>query len=238
MNLKKEYNNLYRHWLAEFDQAELTPFFQEDFNSYKNSVNKIKVTEFQDNDAIKNEILKSYKDHFEYLFEDLLKIRKIKIMNAALALQEINLDHIVEPEKIFYQNLISSIKGYNKLKRLSILEDYRNEDVLIEPSPYVPEEIETEIDTEIDIEIKSVKQAIEDDKNLKSIDQGIEEIVENKIVENYNYIVIRFLKDTPPLVGIDLKNYGPFNADDLANIPYKNAIILINEKFAEKVEFS
>jgi hypothetical protein len=41
MNLKKDYTNLYKHWLAEFDQAELTPLFQEDFNSYKNSVNKI-----------------------------------------------------------------------------------------------------------------------------------------------------------------------------------------------------
>jgi DNA replication initiation complex subunit (GINS family) len=238
MNLKKEYNNLYRHWLAEFDQAELTPFFQDDFNSYKNSVNNIKATEFQDNDAIKNEILKSYKDHFEYLFEDLLKIRKIKIMNAALALKEINLDHVVEPEKLFYQNLISSIKGYDKLKKLSVIEDYQSDDLRIEPSPYIPEEVDAEIKKESELEVKIEKQEIEDDENLKAIDQGIEEVVENKIDEDYNYIVIRFLKNTPPLVGIDLKNYGPFDADDLANMPYKNAIILINEKFAEKVEFT
>ena len=238
MNLKKEYNNLYRHWLAEFDQAELTPFFQDDFNSYKNSVNNIKATEFQDNDAIKNEILKSYKDHFEYLFEDLLKIRKIKIMNAALALQEINFDHVVEPEKLFYQNLISSIKGYDKLKKLSVIEDYQSDDLTFEPSPYIPEEVDAEIKKESDLEVKIEKQEIEDDENLKTIGQGIEEVVENQIDEDFNYIVIRFLKNTPPLVGIDLKNYGPFNADDLANMPYKNAIILINEKFAEKVEFT
>ncbi len=238
MNLKKEYNHLYRHWLAEFDQEELTPFFQEDFNSYKNSVNKIKATEIQDNDAVKKEILKSYKDHFEYLFEDLLKIRKIKIMNAALALQEINLDHIVEPEKLFYQNLISSIKGYEKLKRLSVIEDYRSDDLMIKPSPYKTEEIETEIEKETQFDIINEKLELEDDEPLGTIDQSIEQMDANKIDEDYNYIVIRFLKETPPLVGMDLKNYGPFNANDLANMPYKNAIILINEKLAEKVEFS
>ena len=54
--------------------------------------------------------------------------------------------------------------------------------------------------------------------------------------EEFDYILIRFLKKTPPLVGIDLINYGPFQKEDLAYMPSKNAKILLNEKFAEKIE--
>ena len=40
----------------------------------------------------------------------------------------------------------------------------------------------------------------------------------------------------PPLVGIDGINYGPFQANDIANMPHKNAKILIYEKLAEEIE--
>ncbi|MFX0106178.1 MAG: hypothetical protein ACFE75_11910, partial [Candidatus Hodarchaeota archaeon] len=43
---------------------------------------------------------------------------------------------------------------------------------------------------------------------------------------------------TPPLVGVDLINYGPFEKEDIANIPQKNAKILIYEKFAEEIDLS
>ena len=238
MNLKKDYTDLYRHWLAEFDQTELTPLFQEDFNSYKVSVNKIKAIDLQGDDLIKKEILKSYKHNFEYLLEDLLKIRKIKIMNAALSLQEINLEYVLEPEKLFYQNLIRSVKGYDKLKRLSTLEDYPS-DLLSEeslPSTSTIEKIEYE--TESKPEVKAEIQMVTREEKPQNLESYIESKTENEISSDYNYTIIRFLKDTPPLVGIDLKNYGPYSKNDIANLPYKNAIILLNEKFAEKIDLS
>jgi DNA replication initiation complex subunit (GINS family) len=53
---------------------------------------------------------------------------------------------------------------------------------------------------------------------------------------DYQYTLIRMVKNSPPLVGVDMKNYGPFEKEDVINMPYKNAIILINEKFAEKID--
>jgi len=235
MNLKKDYTNLYKHWLAEFDQAELTPLFQEDFNSYKNSVNKIKAITLQDDDPIKKEILKSYKYNFEYLLEDLLKIRKVKIMNAALSLQEINLEYILEPEKLLYQNLIRSIKGYDKLKKLAVLEDYQNEDLVLETIAPTQDEVKSELESDIKPEIEKEVHKVTHEEETKSESEIMEE---NEPSIDYNYIIIRFTKKTPPLVGIDLKYYGPFNQNDIASIPYKNAIILLNEKFAEKIDLS
>jgi DNA replication factor GINS len=231
MNIKKDYDRLFQHWLSEFDQTELTQFLQEDFNSYKNCMNTIKATEIEDKDKIKIELLKTYKDHFEYLFEDLLKIRKIKVMNAALALQEINLKDILEPEKLLYQNLVSTIKGYDKIKALSLLEDFESEEIPVEAAPSISEK-------EKIVENVEEIHKIEEIDDVKELEGDIEEPVEFKQDTDYNYTILRFIKNTPPLVGIDLKNYGPFDENDIASMPYKNALILINEKFAEKVELS
>ncbi len=231
MNLKKDYDRLFQHWLAEFDQTELTQFLQEDFNSYKNCMNTIKATEIEDKDKIKIELIETYKDHFEYLFEDLLKIRKIKVMNAALALQEINLNDILEPEKLLYQNLVSTIKGYDKIKALSLLEDFESEEPPIEASPSISEK-------ELIVENVEEIQKSESENDIKEFEGDIEESVEFEQDTGYNYTILRFIKNTPPLVGLDLKNYGPFNKNDVASMPYKNAIILINEKYAEKVDLS
>jgi len=241
MNLKKNYSELYQHWLAEFDQIELTPLFQDDFNLYKKFVHKIKATDLQDDDALKKEILESYKSHFEYLLEDLLKIRKIKIMNAAFSLQEINLEYILEPEKLLYQNLIRSIKGYEKLKKLTVMEEYQSDEMGIESLPLVSDKEESKIESETTLQVTDDVESTTLEAPTESVEPEVESVVENelkKINVEINYIIIRFVKDTPPLVGIDLKNYGPFNANDIASIPYKNAIILLNEKFAEKVDLA
>ena len=60
----------------------------------------------------------------------------------------------------------------------------------------------------------------------------------SEIFGKINYQMIRFIEQTPPLVGIDLINYGPFMKEEIANIPLKNAQILVNERFAEFIEIN
>ena len=50
------------------------------------------------------------------------------------------------------------------------------------------------------------------------------------------YLLVRFLKDVPEIVGSDLKTYGPFKPEDLATLPVENARILIKQGAAIKVE--
>ncbi|MFX0058952.1 MAG: hypothetical protein ACFE8J_11695, partial [Candidatus Heimdallarchaeota archaeon] len=84
---------------------------------------------------------------------------------------------------------------------------------------------------------------IEEESKVEQLKQIIEEqssqtkeVVEEQQEIEYNYTLVRFIKKAPPLVGIDLINYGPFEENDVANLPYKNAKILIYEKFAKKIE--
>ena len=216
----KEYEKLYQHWLKEFQQTDLTELSKDIFNEYKKSVDNINNYQEDNMDDLKIRILQSYKDNFNYLFTDLLKIREIKITNSALALKEINLNNVIEAEKLLYENLVSSVKGYNKVKAISIYED--------EPSPLIDKIIEPEL---------AIKSVIEEGllSNKEKSSENSESDIQAERAK-INYTLIRFLKKTPPLVGIDLINYGPFDAEDIANLPEKNAKILIYEKFAEKIE--
>mgnify|MGYP001067194469 CR=1 FL=1 len=48
--------------------------------------------------------------------------------------------------------------------------------------------------------------------------------------------ILRFLKDVPAIIGIDMKTYGPFKVEDLAALPVENAKIFIKQGLAERVE--
>ena len=222
MDLKKDYKILYQHWLKEFEQADLTSLTQDDYNKYKNVLTSINTFQVDKTDKIKYQLSESYKKNIEFLFNDLLKIREVKIINAALANQEINLEHVVETEKLLYQNLISTFKGYKKVKNLLLIGEQYSLD----------QEITGKQEQAILSKDSNSEKAKEID--LKDEEQPLREKAKEEI--DYNYTLIRFLKKTPPLVGIDLLNYGPFEENDVANLPYKNALILINEKFAEQLD--
>ncbi|MFN3527714.1 MAG: hypothetical protein ACK4YO_01260, partial [Candidatus Altarchaeaceae archaeon] len=51
--------------------------------------------------------------------------------------------------------------------------------------------------------------------------------------EKFKKIKVRFLKECPAIVGLDLKKYGPFKENDIALIIEEQAKILIENKFAE-----
>jgi DNA replication initiation complex subunit (GINS family) len=51
-------------------------------------------------------------------------------------------------------------------------------------------------------------------------------------------IILRFIHEIPALVGADMKTYGPFNPEDIANLPVENAQILIDQGIAVKVDIT
>ena len=62
----------------------------------------------------------------------------------------------------------------------------------------------------------------------------LESLAENHKIKK---VVIRFLSEVDEIVGADLEKYGPFNAEDIATIPYENAQALIAKKIAIKVRW-
>lgn len=56
--------------------------------------------------------------------------------------------------------------------------------------------------------------------------------------EIHGRAALRFLEDTPAVIGADMKPYGPFKVEDIASIPSENARILIKQGITERVETS
>jgi DNA replication factor GINS len=48
-------------------------------------------------------------------------------------------------------------------------------------------------------------------------------------------VLVRFLANHPQMVGVDLRTYGPFRADDLATLPLENARVIVRKNGAELV---
>ena len=224
MDIKNEYEKLYQSWLNEFKNKDLTHLTKELFKEFKENLQILNNTKLNDveNNKIKTRLIDSYKENFEFLFNDFLKMREIKILNYALALQEIDLDNLLEAEKLFYRNLVSDIKGFEKVKAMALYEGVKEKE--IKKTFELKENGSTEI---VKVEESFKENRVEDLK--KSFESKGDE---------FDYVIIRFLKETPPLVGIDLINYGPFKEDEIACMPSKNAKILLNEKFAEKIELN
>lgn len=51
-------------------------------------------------------------------------------------------------------------------------------------------------------------------------------------------LLIRFVKDVPSIIGVDLKTHGPFLKEDIAKLPYENAESLIRQGSAVEIRSS
>ena len=223
MDLKRDYDKLYQHWLNEFEKTDLTELNQNLFIQYNKIINSINNHQESSDDDLRFQVFETYKQKFNFMFNDLLKMRELKIINSALALKDITIDYVSEAEKLLYQSLISSIKGFKKVRAISSFEESENSEELLK-SDEVGETVQQD-----KIESTQANTIIENKASNKS------ELISKQSKEKIDYSLIRFLINTPPLVGIDLLNYGPFEKEDIAYIPTQNAKILIIEKFAEKI---
>jgi DNA replication factor GINS len=63
-------------------------------------------------------------------------------------------------------------------------------------------------------------------------------VTQSKTKRNIKHkkILVRFLQAIPAIVGINMKTYGPFKAEDLASLPIENAEILIKKGLAVEVD--
>ncbi|MBS7614509.1 hypothetical protein KEJ18_02085 [Candidatus Bathyarchaeota archaeon] len=50
------------------------------------------------------------------------------------------------------------------------------------------------------------------------------------------HMVVRFLKEIPEIVGVDMRTYGPFKPEDVASLPKENASSLVKQGVATEVE--
>jgi DNA replication initiation complex subunit (GINS family) len=55
---------------------------------------------------------------------------------------------------------------------------------------------------------------------------------------SHKRVTLRFSKNVPSVIGVDMKTYGPFAVEDIASLPIENAKILVKQGLAVLVEVS
>ena len=72
---------------------------------------------------------------------------------------------------------------------------------------------------------------------LKDLIEGQLSPVETGLTETKpKRILVRFIRDIPAIIGVDMEPYGPFKAEDVATIPPENVENLIRQGVAVKLE--
>ena len=62
------------------------------------------------------------------------------------------------------------------------------------------------------------------------------QVPKTSIGQRHKRTLLLFLKESPSVIGSDMKTYGPFEIEDLASLPVENANIMVNQGSAEKVK--
>ncbi len=61
-------------------------------------------------------------------------------------------------------------------------------------------------------------------------------LIQMNVEQDRKTALLRFLKEVQPIVGADMKPYGPFMPEDVASLPSENASILIKQGLAQRIE--
>ena len=178
-----------------------------------------------------------------FMIKDFFNIRSEKILNLCRSLQKIDDESLFPAEQEYYKQLYSAFKGNSKTKKFLLASIQNNHNI--------PTKNEERTQAYQDFEYKETNQDIISKHKSNSI--PILETNENLIDTESNttqkkqmirkkhevaYILIRFTKSIPALVGKDLKIYGPFQKEDIVSLPIQNASILIEENAAEAIEIN
>jgi hypothetical protein len=62
MELQKDYEKLYQHWLKEFQNTELTELNQKEFNEYKKNLDFINNYHEENKDELKDQLIRLFEN--------------------------------------------------------------------------------------------------------------------------------------------------------------------------------
>lgn len=158
------------------------------------------------------------KDFYAKLADYMRKIREESRMLDGKTTRARLLMHEAENVKVMMKDLV--IRRHGKLvKMLSAAE------AAVDPECLTREEEEL---------VRNVGPSFESFQTLfKDIVSGrLSRVSREKLKKR----VLRFLQETPSIVGADMKTYGPFQPQDVASLPVENAKVLVKQGVAVEVE--
>ncbi len=233
---------LFRVWKIEATSNKIGKIKEKDIilKDIKFLINKIKQS-IEKSDKKEKAIKRIHEktlENIHYMIKDFFDMRSEKILKLSRSLQKIDEEFLFPVEQEYYKQLYSAFKGDSKTMKylLASIENNNNKNNNISTKS------EERTKPNQDFEYEETNQDLITKLKPKIPISETKEIPENnqllKKNQNEEYIVIRFTKNIPALVGKDLKIYGPFQKEDIARLPIQNASILIEENAATAIKIN
>jgi DNA replication initiation complex subunit (GINS family) len=187
------------------------------------------------------------------ILKDIYERREKKIMSMALNKSRFSTDLIdtsalLSEEKLFYEMMISLLDSQRDQILRKLLKgelpagvkqeiELDRESELAEQDEMLKEEFETAIS---DTGAQSGSEQITKNKESESggskseINQDSKE--QNQAEQNVPSKLLRFLAAVPKFLGEDMREYGPYDEEDVAKLPENIAKLLIEKERAEEMK--
>jgi len=216
------YETLFELLRRERNRSELQELDDSFFNdvvNYLKEKNAIIEKTGANNLFSKNEKDRTLKqlENTKNILKDLYEKREKKIIEMALnksrIQSNIDTDNLLKEEKEIFDNLVG------------VFDTYRNSILLNVLNVKLPEKI--------------IEKVVSNKELIKNeTEESIEVKKEKSLDVNQETKVVRFLHALPKFLGSELEVYGPFDQEDIANVPTRIADILILKKRAEEIKES
>lgn len=144
----------------------------------------------------------------EFLYKDIAKIRLAKILDMIMHEEPIEEKFLAWSERRLIKDLQRSIATLGILESTKLSLDVQN----LSLANNVLENAETDL--------------IQDDNSTE------------KAIESFENNLIRIISDIESFIGLDEKEYGPFIANDIVNLPVENAKALISKGLAKYIDIN
>ena len=234
---------LFRVWKIEATSNKIGKIKDKDIilKDIQFLINKIKQS-IEKSDKKEKAIKRIHEKTLEnilYMIKDFFDMRSEKILKLSRSLQKIDEKFLFPVEQEYYKQLYSAFKGDSKTKKYLLASIENNNNI---KNNNISTKIEEKTQPNQDFEYEETNNDLITKLKPKIPKSETKEITVNNQLLNNNqdekYIVIRFTKNIPALVGKDLKIYGPFQKEDIARLPIQNASILIEENAATAIKIN
>lgn len=235
--------DLLRREKSRDELQKLDPEFYKDVLAYLHEKQEI----LQDTSTQAELFASSEKEKIRIQFQNIKKIlrefyerREKKILHLALTQSRTNsnltdMGTLMEMEKIFFHELTTLINLYkentlNSLLNLTLPESQ----VMVHHSFAEPNSLLSV--SSMQPSSSSLEEAPFQETNTLVSERPTEQLAEQSITSAKTHVTLRFKSPVPKFLGTELEIYGPYQAEDTAQLPSEIAQVLIQKGRAEEVK--
>lgn len=229
--LRREKNREDMQQLPESFFFDVVSYLREKDNIIRKANDDENIFPVEEKEKTRNQL-----ENVKKIIKELYERRERKLMEMAVFKSRtnsnlINTSNLLKEEKALFESLVKELNRFRKGILMSIL---NASEPFVEMTTNKNFEVKKSLKVEIS-EPKSISEAENNGENPKEGFGSSEKHVAK--LESIN-TTVKFTSHVPKFVGRELEVYGPFEPEDVANLPKQIADILVRKGRAEEIKMN